>query len=589
MILNNLLENQIDITKVPFSDRGSRLLLFKEKEASRLYVKLAERLMMLDPGLEAHVHRPPFIRKLSLINPNGDDLDFSIDTSPALLELHTNIGIFELAFKNEYTLAFGLPNNSVSGIRFKVQSDLYQVTDSSGESYPIRQVSYATNGAIVKEQTAFAKDGHLVEVLVQSKEDCTLQFHISDKVVDNNEIPPFSEIRTKAIERWQAWFDQAPQVAEQYQQTYAYAWWVMANNLISSNGKIKFEAMMPTKAKYIGLWLWDSALHALGYRHIDPELARNQIRVFLEHQMPDGMLPDVVFDEGIVSEIDHPVQAKVTKPPILAWAALKIHELAPCKAFLQEIYEPLKRWNAWWFIQGTDGSDGLAQYNHPYSSGLDDNPLWNDGMPVISPDLNTYLFIQMKALAQIAKELGLGTDAVKWEERSGALLQKMILELWDEKVGLFRALHNGEPVNVTTPFNLYPLWTGNLPEKIQKRLLAHLQNPEEFWSELMLPTVARNDPKYEPETMWRGPIWANINYFFIEALMIMGLHDMAKKLRDITLSILMNTSGIYEYYHAETGHPPVTAAPMFGWTAAVFIDLAIQASIATTSKTFWKG
>ncbi len=40
----------------------------------------------------------------------------------------------------------------------------------------------------------------------------------------------------------------------------------------------------------------------------------------------------------------------------------------------------------------------------------------------------------------------------------------------------------------------------------------------------------------------------------------------------------MDQPGIYEYYHAETGEPPATAAEVFGWTAAVFIDLAIQAS-----------
>jgi hypothetical protein len=40
----------------------------------------------------------------------------------------------------------------------------------------------------------------------------------------------------------------------------------------------------------------------------------------------------------------------------------------------------------------------------------------------------------------------------------------------------------------------------------------------------------------------------------------------------------MRQSSIYEYYNAETGEPPTTAADTFGWTAAVFIDLAIQAS-----------
>jgi glycogen debranching enzyme len=155
----------------------------------------------------------------------------------------------------------------------------------------------------------------------------------------------------------------------------------------------------------------------------------------------------------------------------------------------------------------------------------------------------------------------------------------MVEKLWDEESGVFRALHNGNPVPVLTPFNLYPLWTGDLPPEIRDRLLEHLRNPDEFWGERMLPTVARNDPKYSPERMWRGPIWANINYFFIEALTVTDLQGAAMELRDTTLKLIMNANGIYEYYNPETGQPPITAAPMFGWSAAVFIDLAIRASL----------
>lgn len=62
-------------------------------------------------------------------------------------------------------------------------------------------------------------------------------------------------------------------------------------------------------------------------------------------------------------------------------------------------------------------------------------------------------------------------------------------------------------------------------------------NPDEFWGETIIPTVARNDPR-----------------------------------------LIMAHASIYEYYGAETGQLPATAADTFGWTAAVFIDLAIQAS-----------
>ena len=150
--------------------------------------------------------------------------------------------------------------------------------------------------------------------------------------------------------------------------------------------------------------------------------------------------------------------------------------------------------------------------------------------------------------------------------------------MWDEERGLFHALYDEQPIPVMTPFNLYPLWTGQLPDQIKDRLLAHLTNPEAFWGEYSLPSVAYNDPNFDPLTMWRGPVWVNINYFFIEALRQIGEFDLADQLREKTLNLIMSHNSIYEYYNALTGEPPDTAADIFGWTAAVFIDLTIQAT-----------
>jgi hypothetical protein len=38
---------------------------------------------------------------------------------------------------------------------------------------------------------------------------------------------------------------------------------------------------------------------------------------------------------------------------------------------------------------------------------------------------------------------------------------------------------------------------------------------------------------------------------------------------------------IYEYYHPETGENPPKAAPIFGWSSSIFIELAIQATRET--------
>jgi len=78
--------------------------------------------------------------------------------------------------------------------------------------------------------------------------------------------------------------------------------------------------------------------------------------------------------------------------------------------------------------------------------------------------------------------------------------------------------------------------------------------------------------------MWRGPTWVNVNYLLIEGLQRSGYPDLARELRRRTLALLGGQDDIYEYYDPETGANPPKAASTFGWSSAVFIDLAIQAT-----------
>ncbi|MGD2104184.1 MAG: trehalase family glycosidase [Anaerolineae bacterium] len=574
-----LLENKVDITQVPFSDRGSRLLVYQVPGQSRLLVKLAERLTQLQPGLDTYRHRPPFIHSFSLVDEAGEQLDFQeVVTHPHALRFRTRLGDFGLVFQDERVLALGVPPEVTAGLRFHVSPQFWEETESGGVFKAVRNLAYASNDRCVRNKITPRAGGYVVDFVVESGADCSITIAIGGSLDLQQKVRPFSSAYSDAEARWRRWFARVPQVSEQYREMYAYAWWVMASNLISPQGSVTYEAMTPSKMNYIGLWLWDSALHALAYRHVDPELARDQIRAMIAHQLSDGMMPDAVYDEGVVAEIDHPIRAEVTKPPILAWAALKLHESDPNVDFLREIYVPLVRWNAWWFSMNDDDVDGLAQYNHPYSSGLDDSPLWDHGMPVEPPDLNTYLCVQMGSLAMIAEALGMDAEAGMWRRRAEAIVRRMLEDFWDEEAGLFWALHDEEPIPVVTPFNLYPLWTGQLPEAICDRLIDHLTDLEVFWDDYIIPTVSRSDPHFEPETMWRGPVWVNINYFFVEALHQVGRHNLARTLRDKTLQLVMRHPSIYEYYSAETGARPKEAADIFGWTAAVFIDLAIQAS-----------
>jgi len=572
------LENSIDPAKVPFSDRGSRLLVYEEEVGHRLCVKLAERLTSLHPGLHSYRQRAPLIAELTFIDEHHMPLPYKLTSYPNALFFKTRLGNFALAFQDQETLAFGLPPGVTAGLRFRVRPQLWQEDEHGGQFKTVRNVAYTTNGRVALNEVRGTEDGYLVQLLVKAHKSTAVTLSVSGVEEANRRVYPFSRTLSRAERRWHRWFERAPKVADRYRLHYYYAWWVMGNGLVSPRGALAHEGMMPSKEHYVGVWHWDACFHALAYRHVDPVLAANQLRIMVNKQQSDGMIPDAIYDEGVIARMEEPVRASVTKPPVIAWAAMKVYQLSEDQSFLAELYDPLVRWNSWWFGLNDDDADGLAQYNHPFSSGLDDSPLWDEGMPVESPDLNTYLCLQMEALGQMAARLGKADEAAMWEKRSEALLRRMLQDFYDSEAGLFWATKDHQPIHVVTPFNLLPLWTGKLPEEVADRLIDHLTDPEEFWTDYPIPTVAQNDAKYDSQRMWRGPTWINVNYIFVEALARSGRPKLAEELRDRTLELLMRHKDIYEFYNPETGEPGLTAAPAFGWSAALFIDLVIQAS-----------
>ncbi len=324
-----LLRNHIDISRVPFSDRGSRLLVFRYPYQNGLYVKLAERLIQLESDIEAYLHRPPFIQGLQFLDEEGQELEFEVTSYPHLLQLHTRLGDIQIVFQDIRTLSFGLPQANRLGMRFRVFPQFWKATPSGGKFMSVRNVSYSASCDMQDNRITPVEGGYEVEFYVCSEGDASIDISIHPYDHSASLLKPFPEAFASAEQRWQSWFDRVPPVLPQFQRTYAYAWWVMGNNLISPLGSVTYEAMAPSKLNYVGLWLWDNAMHTLAFRHVDAELARNQIRAMIAHQLPNGMLPDAVFDEGVVSSINHPIQGEVTKPPILAWAAVKLHEIDP--------------------------------------------------------------------------------------------------------------------------------------------------------------------------------------------------------------------------------------------------------------------
>jgi hypothetical protein len=318
-----LLKDRINLSQIPFSERGSRLLVFRTSD--HLSVRLAERWYKRTGELSAYRRRPPILEELCFTDEEGRALKLALTTYPHCVECRTEIGTFILAFLDTETLIVTLPV-ARCGIRFRAHLD-QACTDRRGGILRLtgdirRNVSYTTNARVqLNEATPGGSDTQEVRLTVDATEGGrALLLNITPRLGFNRWVPQPEAAIAAAAQRWHDWFAKAPAVREEHQRQYYYAWWIMRAGLISTRYYLTRESMTPSKIHYVGIWQWDNYFHALAYRHIEPGLAKDQLRILLDHQREDGMIPDAVHDEGTVTRLTFPVEADETKPPLIGWA-----------------------------------------------------------------------------------------------------------------------------------------------------------------------------------------------------------------------------------------------------------------------------
>ncbi|MCW5953897.1 MAG: hypothetical protein KIT69_16730, partial [Propionibacteriaceae bacterium] len=363
--------------------------------------------------------------------------------------------------------------------------------------------------------------------------------------------PAHAAALSRAEAQWDDWFARCPRVRADLQPMAALCWWVLGANTLRLSTTGDARAVVPSRLGYVALWQWDSYFIAVGLRHGDPALAREQLSLVLRFPGPDGQLPDVVHDFGVLaSSEDLPaadvarlhevgstaegVRVPLTKPPLTAWAIRKVLEVEPDETWLASVLPTVLASQDWWFAASDSDGDGLPEYAHPYSSGLDDSPVFDGPLPVATPELAAYLVKQDELLAGLLAG-GDPVAAARCAERAERTLG-LLLESWDAEAGVFRAKAAGERVPADTVLGLLPLFTGRLPTELVERILATLDDPDRYATRWPVPTVSAADPAFDPDRMWRGPVWLCINRLLIEGLAASGQPERARELTERTLA-----------------------------------------------------
>lgn len=411
---------------------------------------------------------------------------------------------------------------------------------------------------------------------------------------------------------------------------------------------------VPSPDLYPHQWSWDSAFIAIGRSWDEPERARLELRTLLGAQWRNGMLPHIAFNPEVPADAyfpgppfwqssalcqvapRHVETSGITQPPLHARAALEVYQHAPDRAralpFLEELYPRLEAQHRHLLDSRDPMRRGLATLVHPWESGLDNSPVWEDLLDMLDipegalpayerrdlvnadpahrptdlaydrfvylaaiyrqagyddgriaraspfltagPLFNAIFLWSCLALADIAEELG--GDGGPHRSMADGLRQAMLRELWDAERERFssRDLRRDVLLEEATIISFMPLLDPELPDPQVRAIVRDLTSPSfhptEDVAHYLVPSSDLRGRLFDPMRYWRGPVWINTDWLLARGLRQHGQEALAQEIEEDMIE-LVTRSGFREYFDPFGGGG--YGSDRFSWSAALVIDL----------------
>jgi mannosylglycerate hydrolase len=407
------------------------------------------------------------------------------------------------------------------------------------------------------------------------------------------------------------------------------------------------HATSPSPRLYPHQWSWDAACIAMGYASWNQPRAEQELRSLFSGQWHNGLLPHIVFTDDAryfpgpdfwqtdrsPDAPERPRTSGIVQPPIHATAAWQVYlrgtDRRRATSFLEELFPRLEAWHAYLYRERCRNGNGLAEIWHPWESGMDNSPLWDEALDRMSPEaasipeyervdvriadaserpsdaeydryvylvglfrelayepsrireaapfalqpvlFNSLLVRSNEDLAEIARALGSDAEPFEtWAQSTASGLES----LWDEERALYLDYDviADKPVSVGTAAGLAPLYAGvparSRAERMVERLAAsRVPVGHSGW---VVTSLSPTDPGFQPTRYWRGPVWPILNWALQRGLERYGYRDRAEQVRRAVVELGRN-AGFWEHYDPLTGRGH--GGEQFAWTAALVLDL----------------
>ncbi len=385
---------------------------------------------------------------------------------------------------------------------------------------------------------------------------------------------------------------------------------------------------LPSAETYRSFFAWDSGWNVIALSLLDPEAAFQELRTIFGQQCPEGRIPHEVRVPGLREtdplriltliavrrQFDEQGRSRFIDPPSFLLAAEILYRRTGDQRIL-ELLPAMERCVDYLLGPRDLFGDGLVAIIHPWESGTDSAPVFDEPMgidirrPLVFLDylvkypellnfcadlrwdpaalarenrfvfedvgMNSLTAAGLLAMATLHEEAGNPDQASRCRHRAEGMVRAMEEFLWVEREGFFFPRYDMDaprrPIRRCLT-GLAPLITGLVEEEKAVRVIRNaLLNEDHFRGPWPVPfnSVSETEERIPAEEMllWRGHcIWANMNWVAARAAAAYGWEGLAREITRATAS-LVDREGFREFYDSRTGRG--AAAAGFTWPALV--------------------
>ncbi len=426
-----------------------------------------------------------------------------------------------------------------------------------------------------------------------------------------------------------------------------------ARHILELNWKDGFT--IPTQKLYPFQWNWDSGFTSIGHSYFNLDYAMRELDSLFSGQWKNGMLPHIIFHSEKETTYfpnydfwnanvnsgapQKPKTSGITQPAVHGFVLENLLQKFPNNenliTFAKSIFPKIVNSHRFLYTYRDPEREGLMFIFHPWESGRDNSPIWDESLDRIVIDknqlpnyerrdikiapteerptsyqydryvyllelgkkykydeagifeespfliqdtlMNAVLIKSNQSLINIGQSLGLDVGELQeWQQQSTKCFKE---KLWNETLQTFTVFDLRSKQAV--PFKeigAFVALFAEIPDSTQAKILNDYLWTLHQRGFYICPSFDIDHPLFDSKRYWRGPIWSQMNWMIYHGLNNYGFKNTAQIVKSDLIE-LVSQMGFYEYFESQKSVAQNLTkgygGGSFSWTAACTLDLLI--------------